>query len=102
MKQTCKAFLFVSIFIFSASGWTADPPKSTPALIKKGKTIFKTRCVSCHGATNFATYTYKNGNSPEQIFKTIAAGFPPAMPPFDSLSEEDRWGTVYYVKSLKK
>jgi mono/diheme cytochrome c family protein len=100
-------------------GAAAKGPKETPALLDKGKAAFTTNCASCHGELgdgkgpvgavldpkprNFAVDAFKNGDKPEQIFKTITEGIPGTpMAAWAQLPDEDRWGLVFYVLKLKR
>lgn len=94
-------------------------PALTPALLAKGKGLFASTCVSCHGmkgdgkgpagpalnppAANFTDATWKFGGSVEEIFKTISRGSPgTGMTPYVFLPEDQRWALAYYVKSFAK
>lgn len=96
----------------------AAPPKSTPELLAKGKTSFATNCVPCHGEKgdgagpaaaalnpkprNFGE-KFKNGDKPEQVFKTLGEGLQgTAMVAFAHLPEEERWALVYHLGELRK
>ncbi len=92
---------------------------STPELVAKGKTLFETNCVSCHGADgkgdgvaaaslnpkprNFTDLTgWKNGPKLTQIYKTLQEGVPgSAMPGFSSIPPEDRFALIHYVQSFR-
>jgi len=100
--------------------WTvAAAPKPTPQLLEKGKASFTTNCAACHGdkglgdgpaavalnpkPRNYTTDKFKNGEAPEDIFKTLAQGLPnTAMVAFAHLPEEERWALAYWVVELKK
>ena len=88
----------------------------TPELVAHGKAVFQSNCVTCHGAEgkgdgptsaglnpkprNFTgAADWKQGRKPSQIFHTISTGLN-AMPAFATLSKDDRWGVVHYVRSL--
>lgn len=90
---------------------------STPSLIAKGKEIYLSQCMACHGAEgkgngpagaalnptprDFTSGLWKQGGTPAQVFKTVSdgmAGTP--MPPFESLSVADRWALVHFIRSL--
>jgi len=91
---------------------------STPELIAKGKALYQTNCVSCHGAEgrgdgpaasalnphprNFTSAEgWKNGRAPAQVFKTITNGISGSpMASFSTLSLDDRWALAHYVESL--
>ncbi len=107
------------------AGWTipagaekeANPVKSSPAVIKQGKSLFDSRCARCHGpegkgdgkesepSTPAADLTdpFRADLNPDGvIFHRIANGKPPAMPAFKSqMSPEEIWTVVHYVKSLR-
>jgi len=98
--------------------------KETPELVKKGEEVFKRECVVCHGEKadgngtaayllfpkprNLTRGIFKVRSTPtgepptdEDIFKTLTNGFPgSAMPSFRALTEEERWGLVYYIKKV--
>lgn len=94
----------------------SKPWIATPELIANGKQAFQTNCVTCHGAEgkgdgvasaglnpkprNFTgTVGWKQGRKPSQIFHTISTGLG-GMPSFASLSTDDRWSLVHYVRTL--
>jgi mono/diheme cytochrome c family protein len=100
-----------------SSAWAAAP-KSTPALLEKGKTSFSRNCLACHGELgdgngptgkylqpkprNFKTDPFKQGDKLEDIFNTIGKGVPNSpMVSFATLPEEERWALAYYVLELK-
>ncbi len=116
MKKTY--FLFIVSF-FITNSILAAPPAATPELLEKGKTSYTTNCLTCHGdkgdgmgpagqylnpkPRNFATDKFKQGDKPEQIFKTLNKGLPgTSMVSFAHLPEDERWGLVHYVLSLRK
>jgi len=116
MKLFYVAVLNVAFLLASAAG---AMPKQTPELVAKGKVAFATNCVVCHGEKgdgngpagmalnpkprDFTAGVFKNGNKPEQIFKTITDGLPGTpMAGFKNLPEDDRAALAYYVLSLKK
>jgi mono/diheme cytochrome c family protein len=92
--------------------------KSTPEKINKGKTIFETNCISCHGTEgkgdgaagktlnppprNFTVLTgWKNGNKISQMFKTLSEGIPgSSMAQFVNLSPEERFSVIHYVRTF--
>lgn len=91
---------------------------STPQLVQKGKELFSTQCVSCHGSDgkgdgpaapalmprprNFVlSEGWKNGRKPSMVFKTLKEGIPgSAMAAYSSLAVDDRWALSHYVLSL--
>lgn len=92
--------------------------KPMPEYLAKGKAVFAQQCVSCHGAEgkgdgaaaaalnpkprNFTQADgWKNGRGIADIFKTLANGIPGSpMPAFASLSVEDRFALIHFVRSL--
>lgn len=105
----------------------AIKPEETPEVIAKGKAIFNRSCMLCHGikgkgdgpaAFFFASYVaprprdftqdiYKFRTTPfealptdEDLFRTVTNGVAGYMPPFEGLTEEERWQVIAYVKSF--
>jgi len=104
-----------------------DIPTSAPAWSQdsadKGKALFKeNKCMDCHGLAGRGAgksaseqsdmdgnqvrprdlskrWTFRNGHSRPEIFRTISTGLAP-MPSFHNLSVEQRWNIVDYVYSL--
>jgi len=81
----------------------------------RGKELFATQCVACHGATgkgdapagvalgarNFTTADgWKNGSLLTDIVGTLSGGLPPKMPTFEHLPAEDRFALAHYVVEL--
>mgnify|MGYP003394248265 CR=1 FL=1 len=88
-------------------------------VLSKGKTLFAQNCASCHGAEgagdgpagaalnpkphNFKNPTapWKNGGSAKAMYITLAEGVKGSgMAAYPSLSVEDRWALVHYVRSI--
>jgi len=101
--------------------------EATPEAIQKGKALYEKSCLLCHGVkgkgdgpaaffeasyfsprpNDFTIGQYKFRSTPsgtpptdQDIFRTITNGIPGYMPPFDGLSQEERWQVVFYLKSL--
>lgn len=101
-------------------------PAITPTLLATGARVFRETCASCHGdegrgngpasaalnphPRNFLEEEIKAGNEPEQMYMTVAAGLPPAMPGFlqrrdratgqvSGLSPDDVWAVVVHIRS---
>jgi mono/diheme cytochrome c family protein len=87
----------------------------SPELMARGKELFATQCVACHGATgkgdapagvalgarNFTQPEgWKNGNLFTDIVTTLSAGLPPKMPTFEHLPAEDRFALAHHVIEL--
>jgi len=91
--------------------------KPSQALIAKGKTLFTTNCVSCHGANGkgdgvaAASLTPKprnftsdkewiNGPKISGIYKTLSEGITgSAMVAFGTLTPEDKFALAQYIRS---
>jgi mono/diheme cytochrome c family protein len=89
----------------------------TPDLLPKGKKIFTTVCISCHGEggkgdgpagsaldpkpQNFTSKTgWKNGPKLSQIFKTLQDGIPgSAMASYEYLIPEEKFGLAHYIRT---
>jgi mono/diheme cytochrome c family protein len=105
----------------------AQAPSVLEALSSKGKSLYQEAgCWNCHGnsgkgdgpsAANFTddwgnpvlptdlTYkwTFKNGHSPQDVYRTMSAGFAGTpMPSYIDAypDDQDRWALVAYVLSL--
>ena len=115
----------LAIFAVFAVTRSADntPPAPSPKLISLGKQIYGEQCAACHGATGrgdgeaayllypkprdfvAAKYrlvsTWDRVPTDQDLFETISRGMPgSAMPSWEHLSADQRWGLVYYLKSL--
>jgi mono/diheme cytochrome c family protein len=104
--------------MLGTSAWAAAP-KSTPALLEKGKASYSTNCLACHGEKgegngpagayllpkprNFVAEPFKKGNKPEEVFQTISTGLQGStMVSFARLPEEERWALAYYVLNFQQ
>jgi mono/diheme cytochrome c family protein len=107
---------------------TLTPTRMLPAdanLVAAGKQTYDKECVACHGplgdGAGDAAYllyprprdftsgqfrlvsTWDGVPTDEDLFRTISRGMPgSAMPPWNHLPEETRWGLVHYVKSFSR
>ncbi|MGZ8484720.1 MAG: ethylbenzene dehydrogenase-related protein [Candidatus Binatia bacterium] len=105
---------------------SAEVVKSPPAssqLIAAGKALYGQQCAACHGNTGrgdgeaayllypkprdfvAARYrlvsTWDRVPTDQDLFDTISRGMPgSAMPSWEHLTTEQRWGLVYYIKSF--
>ncbi len=91
---------------------------TTPALLKRGQSLFEQNCIACHGARGqgngpaAATLNprprdftqaqgWKNGYQLTGIFKTLTQGIRgTGMAAYDYLGARDRMALVHYVQSL--
>src|SRR3989304_4064360 len=92
-------------------------PKKTPELLSRAKKLYEQNCLPCHGPKGdgkgpagaalkppprdfnipLSQWTYSKGDL-KKTFEVISKGIPnTGMVKWDHLSEEDRWGMVYYV-----
>lgn len=75
--------------------------------VQKGKTVYATYCVNCHGngidaapnplARSFATQDLQNGSSHLDIYKTLTTGFN-TMPPMTVLTVEERHQVAAFIR----
>ncbi|MGZ3458680.1 MAG: c-type cytochrome [Archangium sp.] len=109
----------VTLGVLVGSTALGGAPKSTPTLLAKGKTLYTTNCLACHGEKgegngpagtylvpkprNFVAEPFKKGNKPEEVFHTLSTGMQgSSMVSFAQLPEEDRWALAYYVLDFQK
>jgi mono/diheme cytochrome c family protein len=89
----------------------------TPELLAKGKNIFTTVCISCHGEggkgdgptgsalnpkpRNFTSMNgWKNGPAIAQIYKTLQDGIPGSgMASYEYLTPEEKFGLAHYIRT---
>jgi mono/diheme cytochrome c family protein len=130
MRPLWLASIAVSIFLQSAAspnGWqipeTARDEKSplsaTPAVLKKGKSLYDSHCQKCHGPlgkgdgpdgdkehppADLTDASRAARNTDGVLFYKIWNGRKdPKMPAFKSeLSKDEVWVAVEYAKSLRK
>jgi mono/diheme cytochrome c family protein len=102
-------------------------PPATPQLAEKGKEVWnKMQCAACHGETgkgdgasaptlrddwgfpitphDFTSGPLKVGDAPEDLYRTFMTGLNGTpMPSFaETLSPDDAWALVAYVRTLRK
>lgn len=93
----------------------SDNLSSTPERVARGKALYMTTCVACHGPAgkgdgpaaaafnpkprNFTAEKFKQGSSPAAAFYTMTHGLK-SMPSFASLPVADRMALVHFVLSL--
>ena len=113
-----KPVIFGTLF-FGLTLARAEAPVNTPDLVAKGKSLYASKCLTCHGEKgdgmgpagkylnpkprNFSTGPYKKGDKASDLFTTITNGLDgTAMIGFKDVLEADRWAMVYYVQTFKK
>ena len=108
------------------AGWTIpdggkdekSPVAASAGTLKKGKSLFGSNCQKCHGPLGKGdgpdsdkarpaadlTDEFRFDINPDGVlYYKIMNGHPPEMPAFkSSLSKDDAWTLVEYVKSLRK
>ena len=89
---------------------TCWPGAGEPAVVQAGAARFARRAPPCHGekaqgliGPNLTDDRWIHGGSVEQIFQTVAKGWPPkGMPPWGrALKPEELSALVSYVRSLQ-
>lgn len=91
--------------------------KPTDQMINKGKTLYATNCVSCHGEEGKGNGTaaaglnplprnftvkdgWKNGSKISQIYQTLQEGIAGSgMAAYDFILPEDRLAIIHYIRS---
>ena len=96
-----------------------SPLQPTPAVLKKGKSIYDSKCAKCHGPQGKGdgpdgdkehppadlTDASRAVRNPDGIlfYKVWNGRKDPKMPAFKSdLSKDDVWAVVEYAKSLRR
>jgi mono/diheme cytochrome c family protein len=129
MRRALAVVFVMSLGVSVAAqyqGWTIpaggkdekSPLKSQADAMKKGKSLFASNCVKCHGpegkgdgpdsdpkepAADLTDEFRADLNPDGVLYYKIWNGHPPQMPAFKSkLTKEDTWALVEYVKSLRK
>jgi DMSO reductase family type II enzyme heme b subunit len=106
------------------SAWAQARPAETSEGLERGKQIYLKRCQVCHGdkgdgrgpvapylnprPRDFVTASYRfrttqSGEPPtdEDLFRVVTRGVPgTAMPGWTTLSAEDRWRVIAYIKKF--
>jgi mono/diheme cytochrome c family protein len=119
-------FLMVGVLTAQDSSWEvpsefrgmANPIAATPDAIALGEGLYKQNCERCHGerglgdgpATKFIRPAPKEIASADaqarmsdgEIFFKISEGKRPMPPMKTTLSEEDRWRIVHFVRTLRQ
>lgn len=111
-------------------GMAASPPPAAQPIaapappaqvdLATGEQLYQANCAACHGDQGYGDgaagsvlpipprdltqpWTYKAGATPQQVYRRIAAGVPPYMPPQHSnLNSDEIWAIVRYVESLQR
>lgn len=122
------ATLFMIVLpLWISTAVEAVKPEDNRQTQEKGRHIYERACLWCHGANgrgdgpagwfigryeaprprNFVSEGFKLRSTPsgelpsdQDLFRTVTRGIPDVMPPFGSLTEEERWQTIAYIKSF--
>lgn len=108
------------------AGWTVSatakteksPLKPSADIVKRGRAVFTANCQKCHGPLAKGDGPDSNPQAPAAdltdefryelnpegvLYHKISGGHPPEMPGFkDTLSPNEIWQVVEYIKSLRK
>jgi mono/diheme cytochrome c family protein len=93
-----------------------NPVPATPASLAQGQKLFQITCTPCHGPLGLgngpvAAKMGKVANLSDEKYRKVKDGFiyhvirmgSGVMPPYaESLSPEERWHVVNYVRKLQK
>jgi mono/diheme cytochrome c family protein len=94
-----------------------NPIPADQASLERGKALYTTNCVSCHGDTGMGNGPASPALNPppapvaqssqsvkdDYLFWRISEGgvpFNTSMPPWKSLDEQSRWDLINYIRSL--
>src|SRR5438045_3856934 len=102
---------FVGVLVASSQQSRSKPASSTPSMSSsRGKQIFASNCVGCHGldgtgsqrAPNIVTNPQLQKLSATELFRIISAGVPgTGMPAFQHLGKPAITSLVSYLKDLQ-
>ncbi len=94
-----------------------NPLPATNEVIARGKASYEYFCVMCHGpegdgrgtvGQSFAPLpadlrsAYVRGQSDGLLFYRISLGFKRHPPLYETVSSDDRWAVIHYLRSLKE
>ncbi len=127
--RTISLILLMSLYLAITCIATSQAAKldRSPEALEKGATIYHRACIFCHGIAgkgdgpaaffassysaprpkDFTRKDYKfrstiSGELPtdQDLFRTITNGIPGYMPPFEGLTETERWNVIAYIKTF--
>ena len=122
-QTTIIALILTLVGITNGESAELKAPPISPRLLTLGKQIYAQQCAACHGVSGrgdgeaayllypkprdfvAARYrlvsTWDRVPTDQDLFETLSRGMPgSAMPSWGHLPAEQRWGLVYYLKSL--
>ncbi|MBI4304670.1 MAG: c-type cytochrome [Chloroflexi bacterium] len=114
------AFTVLVVLAFAVQAQPEPPPPyagmknpfpwDDTAVQNAGKTVYQRSCLGCHGANggSLAVSDFSKGDfakdietRPDYYFWRVSEGnLSKGMPPFKSLSDEQRWQALTYIRSL--
>ena len=121
-----SAFLLSSAVASAQTGWTIpqgatdekNPLTSTPELLKKGESLYKSNCAGCHGPAGLgdgpnvdrrdrkdrpANLTLSRSPEGVVFYRAWNGRKDPDMPAFKSrMTKDEVWTVVAYVMSLRR
>jgi mono/diheme cytochrome c family protein len=125
IHQGCAVIVLLSSLLDGSA--YAFKPEETGLTKARGKQIYEQSCLFCHGAegkgdgpaafynaaytaprpTDFTIGSFKFRSTPsgelptdQDLFRTVTRGVPGYMPSFRSLTEQERWSVIAYIKSF--
>lgn len=113
-RLLAAAAVAAGMVMAAAFGATAQQPPASnpragdPKAIDFGKNVYRGRCAVCHGidakgyrGSDLTSGDWVHGGTDGQIFKTIRGGVPGTeMPGNTSMSDDEIWSVVAYLRSL--
>ena len=108
-----------------SKGFYKEKPQVTQELFSRGEALYQKQCSVCHGLegrgdgkASYLLYpkprdfvgdkfrlisTTNQQATDDDLFEVITRGMAgSSMPPWEHLSEKDRWALVYYVRYLSE
>jgi len=125
VSSVVASFFVFGVLVAAQTGWTipqganteTNPLATTPEVIKRGESLYKSNCAGCHGpkgmgdGPNVDRQDRKNrpanltlSRNPDGVvfYKLWNGRKDPDMPAFKSrLTKDEAWAVVAYVTSLR-
>jgi cbb3-type cytochrome c oxidase subunit III len=108
------ALLLIPVLFFAVTSCTdektstSSAPANIAKQVKQGASIFKKKCMNCHGENaqggicpNLVDDEWKYGGTDDDIYKSISEGRPGGMPNWnETLGEEKIKSVIAYIRNL--